>query len=76
MTITTELVNQASVAELDNKRCQEPLSWFLRSPVNTVCRWNDLSGLQDIFETAGDFEAFEQVLIAAQERLTMRMLAY
>ena len=37
-------------------------------PVNTVCRWDDLFGLQGIFETAGDYEAFEQVLIEAHER--------
>lgn len=38
--------------------------------------WNRANGRQGMFEKAADYEAFEQVLIEAQARIGMRMLAY
>ena len=38
--------------------------------------WNRANGRQGIFEKPGDYEGFERVLIAAQERVAMRTLAY
>jgi len=38
--------------------------------------WNRANGRQGIFETPGDYEAFERVLREAHERVAMRTLAY
>ena len=37
---------------------------------------NRVSGRQDLFEDAGDYEAFERVLGEAREREAMRVCAY
>ena len=37
---------------------------------------NRVAGRQDLFEDAGDYEAFERVLAEAREREAMRVCAY
>ena len=76
----------------EEKRCQEPFLLLLLRSVGTLRAWgrplraapgggiyhvwNRANGRQGIFETAGDYEAFERVLIEGHDRVAMRTLAY